>query len=405
MPTQTTTGNKAQLDAQQRVKLTQLEDVISTAQRWQAEAAKALVVIRDQKLYRAEFPTFERYAQERWGYERAYLYHLCQWGETIATLSTFGDSLPERESHARPLYSLSPEDQREVWGRVLRQTANPTAREVEAIAREYRSTSSREHTGALLYYGSKAAIAPQIIAELPVHHCFVETHAGGAAVMLAKEPSAVEVLNDVDGSLVNFYRVLREPRKQADLMKRLRLTPYARAEWEQCRATVADPKLSDVERARRYFVFLSQSFIGTGTGFSRSNLKPFASTFANRVEALHGVAERLRRVMVEALDAVDLIRRYDDPQTCFYVDPPYLPGVGSSGKYRHEMTTEQHVELLDVLNGVRGKVLLSGFETDLYADALRSWRVCWRHRVACKDATDVTQRKAEPRTEVLWANW
>lgn len=393
----------------ERAQLTQLEDVISTAQRWRMEAAKALVVIRDKRLYRAEFPSFEKYAQERWGYERAYVYHLCQWGETVANLSTIGGALPERESHARPLYSLSPADQQRVWKQVVAKTSTPTARDVEQVARRYRSPVTREHTGALVYYGGKAALAPRITAELPPHHCFVESHAGGAAVTLAKAPSRVEVLNDIDDGLVNFYRVLREHRDE--LVRRLKLTPYARTEWDECRRTCDEPSLAPVERARRYYVAQCQSYSGTVTSFSRSNNRPSASYFADRVDRLDEVAERLRRVVVESMDAVELIRRYDDPNTCFYVDPPYLPETRTGhanrpmGKYRCEMTREQHVELLDALNSVKGRVLLSGYESPLYRKELRSWRVCWRHRVQCVSGTTVNRRDAHHRVEVLWANW
>src|SRR5690606_3430503 len=100
MATVTMAGRKAALSRRRRTKLVQLEDVIATAQRWRVKAAKALVEIRDRKLYRIEYPSFERYAQEKWGYERAYLYQLCQWGETVQNLSTIVDTVPQRESHA-----------------------------------------------------------------------------------------------------------------------------------------------------------------------------------------------------------------------------------------------------------------------------------------------------------------
>jgi hypothetical protein len=152
-------------------KLTQLEDVLATAQRWQVEAAKALVEIRDKKLYRAEYSSFEKYAQGRWSYEKTYLYFLCQWGETVENLSTIVETIPTRGSHARPLYGLSPKDQRRAWKSVLKETDEPTARDVEKVAKEYRSSIGRtgigSGTGALVYYGSKALLAPQIIAEMP----------------------------------------------------------------------------------------------------------------------------------------------------------------------------------------------------------------------------------------------
>jgi DNA adenine methylase len=390
----------------ERAQLTQLEDVLATAHRWQTEAVKALVLIRDRKLYRLTHPSFEKYAQQKWGYERAYLYQLCQWGETIQNLSAFAGAVPERESHARPLYSLSPEDQRTVWKKVIAKNPTPATKDVEVVAREFRSPVCRQHTGALQYYGSKAALAPQIIAELPEHHCYVETHAGSAAVLLNKPPSEVEVINDIDDALVNWYAVLRDDRKE--LVRRLKLTPYARTEWESCRETCDDPDLDAVERARRYYVTICQSYSGTATSFSRSHTKPHAAYWRDRVERMDEVADRLRHAVIENMDAVELLKRYDERQTCFYVDPPYpheTRTTTSQAKYRHEMSNEQHVELLDAVNNVRGKVLVSGYECELYKKGLKGWRVCWRHRVACSSSTTLNKRNAHHRVEVLWANW
>jgi DNA adenine methylase len=394
------------LNKEESAQLIQLEDVLATAHRWQIEAVKALVVIRDKKLYRLTHSSFEKYAQQRWGYERAYLYQLCQWGETAENLSGIADTVPERESHARPLYGLSPADQRRAWKEVLKQTEEPTTRDVENVAREYRTPISRNHTGALPYYGSKAALAPQIIAEFPEHRCYVETHIGGAAVMLAKPPSAVEVMNDIDDGLVNWYRVLRNDREE--LVRRLKLTPYARVEWEDCRRTCDDDKLDDVERARRYYVNICQSYSGTATSFSRSHTKPQAAYWRDRIDRIDEVADRLRNVVVEHMDAVELVKRYDDKKTCFYVDPPYpheCRTKTSQAKYRHEMSDEDHEQLLDCLNDVNGKVLLSGYECKLYQKGLKGWRVCWKHRVACTSATTLNKRNAHHRVEVLWANW
>lgn len=394
------------LSKPERSKLTQLEDVIATAQRWQAAAAKALVEIRDRKLYRGEYKTFEAYGHARWGYEKTYLYSLCQWGETMGNLSAFAERIPLREAHARPLYSLSPEDQRQAWRSVLKATDEPTARDVERAAREYGTPVSRQHTGALGYYGSKAALAPQIIAELPEHHCYVETHVGGAAVVLAKQPSAVEVINDIDDALVTFYRVLREDRDE--FVRRLKLTPYARVEWEHCRRTCDDDGLDDIERARRFYVTICQSYSGTGTSFSRSSTRPHAAYWRDRIDRIDEVAERLRNVVVEHMDAVETLDRYDDARTAFYCDPPYPHKTRTQttqAKYRYEMTDAQHGQLLDALNRMRGKVLISGYDCDLYREHLKWWRVCWRHRVNCTSGTTVNRRNAHFRVEVLWANW
>jgi DNA adenine methylase len=216
----------------------------------------------------------------------------------------------------------------------------------------------------------------------------------------------VEVINDIDDGLVTFFRVLRENRKE--LVRRLKLTPYARVEREQCHAKCDEPCADDVEKARRYYTAVCQSYSGTTTSFSRSNSRPQAVYWRDRIDRIDEVAERLRAVVLESMDAARCIEKYDDPKTCFYVYPPYPHGsrtVASQKKYRHEMTDKQHLELLDALNNVDGKVLLSGYECDLYARPLKRWWVRWRHRVACSSATTLNQRNVHHRVEVLWANF
>jgi DNA adenine methylase len=261
----------------------------------------------------------------------------------------------------------------------------------------------------LSYYGSKCRLAAEIIAEFPPHHCFVEACGGSAAVTLAKPPSKVEVVNDIDRDLVNYYRVLRD-RPEA-LVRLLMLTPYARTEHHDCRASFTDPSLDPVECARRYFVSACQSYSGlVGDAFSRSREKRLAVSFKNRVDQLHAVADRLRPVLVECLPALRLIEKYDHRGTLFYIDPPYLPETRTghdrrAGKYRHEMSNDDHCALLVALNGVKGKVLLSGYESPLYRRFIGDWRVVWRKRVQQVSATNLNRRVAGYRTEVLWGNF
>lgn len=261
----------------------------------------------------------------------------------------------------------------------------------------------------LRYHGGKFILAPWIIANFPAHRIYVEPFGGGASVLLRKGRSYAEVYNDLDGEIVNLFRVLRDPVQARELLRLLALTPYARDEYRLAYEPHADP----VEQARRtclrsFAGFSSGSTSGHLTGFransNRSGTTP-AHDWANYPATLVGVIERLRGVVIENKDACEVMRQHDGPDTLHYVDPPY-PIVARSASaakhlannplYRYEMTDDQHRALADVLHSLRGAVVLSGYgcqlyDTELYPD--------WRRvtRAALADG-------AAPRTEVLWLN-
>lgn len=227
------------------------------------------------------------------------------------------------------------------------------------------------------YFGGKATLAPLIADMLPAHEHYVEPFAGSLAVLLAKQPATWETANDLDGDLVTFWRVLRDHPKE--LARAASLTPHSRSEFVAARDL--DAPTDDVERARRIWVTLSQSRSNSmRTGGWRYKQDPTATgssmpehlgTYARRMEA---AAERLRNVSLESRDAVDLIRDYGrHPSVCIYADPPYLGSTRATG-YRHEMLDhDQHVALADALNGCQASVVLSGYDSPLYADLFGTW--------------------------------
>ena len=250
---------------------------------------------------------------------------------------------------------------------------------------------------ALNYTGSKARLAPWIAGFFPAHAVYVEPFGGGAGMLLNKPESHIEVYNDLDGALVNFFRVLRDPEQSAELIRRLRLTPFARAEYDA--AYVDDAGQDDVERARKLFIRAWMSIGGKGAvwhskvGFractSRGGERE-AVRFAAAVDRLPAVAERFRGVVVECRDALRVLEHYDGPRTLFYVDPPY--NMLDIVLYRNGV---DHGALLDVCRKLEGFCVVSGYESDLYADRLADWHV---ERLESKVATF----KAKPVTECLW---
>lgn len=211
--------------------------------------------------------------------------------------------------------------------------------------------------------------------------------------MFAKQPSTYEVINDLDGDVINFFKVLREQPDQ--LVHQLELTPFARAEYELSHDSCGD----DLERARRFYIKCRQSwgYLGGQSGWR------FQKTMArgkrlqdewNYLDSLYGAAKRLKNVFVECDDAFKIIARYDAPSTLFYVDPPYV-GTSRSRQnhYVHELSDDGHRQLADVLNNVQGMVVLSGYPSALYDELYRDWGT---------DETSVQTNGKAQRIEKLW---
>jgi DNA adenine methylase len=248
----------------------------------------------------------------------------------------------------------------------------------------------------LRYHGGKWRIAPWIIQHFPQHRIYVEPFGGAASVLLRKPRSYAEVYNDLDGEIVNLFRVVRE--QGEELCRLVALTPYARDEFKLSYEPTSDS--DPLEQARRT---LLRSWAGFGTslhkptGFrsnSERNGSHPAMDWRNFPPALAAIVERLRGVVIENRDALEVIAQHDGPQTLHYCDPPYLPETRDPGTdYRHEMTREDHVRLAEALHAVEGYVVLSGYHSALYDELYADWpRV---ERATLADG-------ARPRVEVLW---
>jgi DNA adenine methylase len=258
----------------------------------------------------------------------------------------------------------------------------------------------------LTYHGAKERLSEWIISHFPPHAIYCEPFGGSAAVLCRKPPSGVEIYNDLFADVVNFFRVLRDPYDADRLVELLRLTPYAPQEHAVAvaeRGVIANSPLHPVERARLFFVRCQMGFGSAGaiqaTGFSREGVggRRTVSVFRNKIESLKDVAERFKGVAIENEDAMDVLRRYDSPTTLFYVDPPYVLNTrkDASTVYAHEYTEEEHRELLILLRGLTGMVVLSGYASTMYDEELPGWS-----EVSRRD----TDQSADIRRESLWLN-
>jgi len=254
----------------------------------------------------------------------------------------------------------------------------------------------------ITYFGGKMTLAQHITALLPEHGHYVEPFGGSLAVLLAKPRSDHETVNDLDGDLMTFWRILRD--RPDDLARVCALTPHSRAEHA---ASYALDDCDDLERARRVWVQLTQGRAGvrSRTGW-RHYVNPAGSSasmpryLAGYVGRIAAAADRLVGVSLESRPALELIRSYGrDPKVLLYVDPPYLGTTRQSGGYVHEMKDEaEHRELADALQSCKAAVVLSGYHSPLYDDLYRGWD---RHSIATSTGQGGTW---ESRTEVLWSN-
>ncbi|MDR3083098.1 MAG: DNA adenine methylase [Streptomyces sp.] len=252
------------------------------------------------------------------------------------------------------------------------------------------------------YFGSKQRIAPWIASLLPNHDHYVEPFCGGLSVLFAKRPAPMETVNDLDGELMTFWRVLRD--RPEELIRACMVTPHSRFELE----ATWEPTEDDLELARRIWCRLAQGRSGTlrNTGWrhyidpagSAVGMPGYLEAYVNR---LASAAERLHGVSLEALPALDLIGKYGkQPRVLLYVDPPYLGTTrGWGNNYRVEMKTElEHRELAAALADCKATVVLSGYHSDLYDELFDGW-----HRYEQQTMTG-NALSAKGRTEVLWSN-
>ena len=257
------------------------------------------------------------------------------------------------------------------------------------------------------WYGGKFSHLSWLLPLLPEADHYCEPFGGSAAVLLNREPSPVETYNDIDGEVVNFFRVLRK--QTTKLTKAIAMTPFSREEFYLA-VTDYGPHLSNLERARRFFVRARQVRTGLAQTASlgrwanckktsRNGMSGVVSRWLGSVDDLPAIAERLLRVQIENRPALDIIRLYDSPETLFYCDPPYPHEArGDSKAYGFEMSDEEHRALAQKLAHAKGKVALSGYRCKLMNTLYKGWR---RVDAPAKKCHSIKKS----RSEALWINY
>lgn len=257
---------------------------------------------------------------------------------------------------------------------------------------------------ALRYHGAKFRLANWVMSFFPQHTCYVEPFGGAAGVLLQKPRAYAEVYNDLDGGIVNFFRVLRDPVQRQQLIDACVLTPYARDEFEQAWEPTDDP----IEKARRLCIRAQMGFGSAGaskgtTGFRVDTKREYGTAQALwqlYPAAIASAGERMTGVLIENRDGLEVMAQHDAPTTLHFVDPPYMHQTRVNGNrtYAHELSNDQHEQLLRVLLELEGFVVLSGYKSELYGRLLEGWE---QHTTSARISAG---RGTAMREECVWLN-
>lgn len=250
----------------------------------------------------------------------------------------------------------------------------------------------------LNYPGAKWGMAKKIVSMMPPHRSYLEPFFGSGAVLFNKRPSAIETVNDIDGDITNFFKVLRE--HPEELAEAISLTPYSRDVFNDAHEN------RGTESFDRAYRFAIRSRMGHGfktyqkTGFKIDVYARERSYCVNcwntMPERIFEAAARLKGVQIENRPALDLIHKFNYDNVLIYADPPYLLNTRGGKQYKHEMDEQEHIELLAALKAHKGPAIISGYPSDMYDYELRGWNTVHKRSY---------NQNSDARTEVLWFNF
>lgn len=268
-------------------------------------------------------------------------------------------------------------------------------------------------TQPIKWHGGKGAfngkLAKWIVSLMPPHTHYVEPFFGGGSVLLHKDPEGVsEVVNDVNEKLMGFWAVLQSKPLFDEFCSHINNTPFSEDEFERA---IHEPKRHMVSEAVDFFIVARQSRQGLMKDFAtlsrnrtRRGMNEQVSSWLTAIEGLPDVHARLKRVVILNHNAMDVIREQDGEKTCFYLDPPYLHKTRNTTKdYQYEMSEEQHNFLLELLSKIKGKFLLSGYRSELYAAwaNVNGWN---RHEFDIVNNAS-SKKVKDTKTECVWTNF
>lgn len=256
--------------------------------------------------------------------------------------------------------------------------------------------------------GGKHFLAGWLSGKIPAHVCYVEVFAGASHLLFAKRPSKVEVTNDIDSHLVNFFKTIRDTETRQRLIDILDYMPYSRSLWQELRVNWKKGNIpqDEIERVSQWYYLNRTCFSGDQKrgGFAAPSVtgRNPAQSFRTAIDTFEDIAKRLRNVTIECLPYADCIKRYDSPGTLFYADPPYLNSEHYYGK--DSFSQDDHYKLAEMLHSVKGRVMISHYQNSLYDELYRGWYRYEYQSFKGSRKADVGEEKPKV-IECLWTNF
>jgi len=276
-------------------------------------------------------------------------------------------------------------------------------------------------TAPITWFGGKSNLTHHLIPLFPNHRVYVEPFGGAGNVLLCKPESEVEIYNDFNTDLVNFYRAMKDEKSFSYLYSKSIFCPFAREQFNICRDEL---KTDDdvLERAYKWYVMSRLGFGGSAnawgfiTNTTTKNMAQTCSGLIASLSRLPQVHNRFKNVIIENDDGLKVIQKYDCDDALIYADPPYPPETRAAGTYDHELSTDDHNRLLDVLLSCKGKVVISSYPSDLYNRRLKD-EAGWdtkTFQTSCMAVGRTKQsgrkgtgnvKESFARTEIIYANY
>ena len=254
------------------------------------------------------------------------------------------------------------------------------------------------------YMGSKGTLASKLIPLFPEHNHYVEVFGGGGGLLMAKKPSRHETYNDIDSTLYDLFKVLSDPEKFEQFYRIVIAYPYSRKLHKECQKWQNETDL--IKRISMWYVTQRQMFgVNSKQSWGFSVLQSEGGKWLSVLEELPAMHRRLLPVQIENLDWRKILKIYDSSETFFYLDPPYIPSTRRSGGYDHEMTLEDHEELVEKVLHIKGKVMLSGYPNDIYT---RLEKEGWQRQDFnwfCLTMGSKAKKEQRQRIECVWMNY
>ena len=259
-------------------------------------------------------------------------------------------------------------------------------------------------------HGGKFYLSDWIIDNFPVGYedlTYIEPFCAGASVFLNKKPSKVEVLNDLDRGVTSIFKSLRD--ESEEFLSKIKEIEYNEKTFRSAMKKAKEPMPDYVEKAVNEYTLRRMSRGGMRKSFAWSdrerNGKPGdVNSWETMIEQLNIIIERVKETFIFNSNALDVMKVWDEEDTLWYLDPPYLPNTRTEGAkkvYEYEMSVDDHLKLLQMAKNARGKVIISGYNSPLYNRTLKGWRVEKKDIVNHSGQNDIK----EHRVEVIWMNF